>query len=1527
MKMKKILFLSAVLPIFIASIFPVAAQERAVQEKVTGFSDLVLFLDPGHYGTYNQGYGGYSEAEKVLRVAHAIKEYLVTYTDMKAENIVLSRESDSDAEISFTERGNICRAIGAKLLYSIHSDAPSVTAYSTLYLYGGRRLVSGGPVVEKLPEGGKQYGDILNANLTSVLRAIRNNGTVVPDNSRGNVADRIFYGGDSNSPYLGVHTGTNGICASLLSEAGFHTNPAQNMQFVNVEHKRMQAYAAYQSLVRYLSEKHLGGRKEPVQVGIATGFVFDGETFAPVNGAKITITEGETIKTYTTDTYASLPKKYSFKPDEFGNGFYWIEGLTPGATLKIKVEADGFAPSEEIEYTVPATVGATTIQGLAVKDIQLSKLIPAKVKTVERRLDMNSHVIQRLPMDIIFDRQMDKASVEEAFEISPDADVSLSWQNDFTLRVNISKLNFDTDYTITIKGSVAKNSLTGQFLDGVGNGTEGSDFVFRFTSCNTDVLPPVIVSYDPQEEQEISSRPIVRIEFDEPLNEQTISPNGQITVTDNAGNNIDGQLNYYMSSNFKSVIHYTFYDDLTPNETYTVKLASGIEDWYGNAMPDDFEFTFTPRPRAKTLVTVIADFYTGIPSGWWDLTGSGSTVDVNKPVTIVEFDNRQKAVNESLGCARADYQWEKTGNPTVRWHNTTTTPKFSTANVIQYYLFGDGSNSTVAVVLRDGGAGDMWGHQKITVDWVGWKQITWDMANDPNVNHVTGSSAMPKNTNLNFSCFWIQPAPLAERYYEISSIFFSQLRVVTLRGYDDFVVTFDSKGGSAVPETYVANGNPLAQPATPVRSGYDFEGWYKDEELTAAWNFTTAVTGNMTLYAKWVISKQANIFAFDLRASAVSAANDVEFSYSLNANASSVTITVSNGDAFEITDAAGLTKGQHKVTRRITEQTAAGDYTWTVKAVGVAETSNTGTNPLKVTTDAPEFLFYSPRGVAVDNSFESPFFGNIYITETGTGGTVTEGSPSPTRAMQNGVYMMNPLLENLNPAGLGTVINAFRGGVEWPTTQGTSPMRVATAPDGKVYITDWSDGNSGVWIMDPANPSGNFTAIFEAGNKADVHGNISHCYVTGTGAGTVLYTADEDIITDGGTTGEILQYNIGDATLPWTTAPSAVIFNDAPNLIVNFTNMIAPGHGGWWMTQACAGNGSETRPCVIHINGNGEIDYNSGSTITTSYGALAISLDGKLIAVPASSGGTIGIYNIDYTAGSAPTLTFNRNVINGGTTNCVAFDHANNLYAVSNASERLTVFAFPNATVADNSFTTPAPASQPVSVTDDVVKTVYTVKFNSMGGTYVSSVNVEEGSAVAKPGNPSFNCNTFVNWCREENLATEYNFNDAVTGNITLYAKWAKIQYNVTFSGSEIAGARVDCGSTLTQPANPTRDGYTFGGWYKEAACTNAWNFTNDAVTGDVTLYAKWGPVTGYETISAVNALIYPNPTDGTFVVEFDSEGDYVITLTDMAGKVLLRKTASDNIVQMDISGYPAGVYLLVIENGAEKSVTKIVKN
>ena len=70
-----------------------------------------------------------------------------------------------------------------------------------------------------------------------------------------------------------------------------------------------------------------------------------------------------------------------------------------------------------------------------------------------------------------------------------------------------------------------------------------------------------------------------------------------------------------------------------------------------------------------------------------------------------------------------------------------------------------------------------------------------------------------------------------------------------------------------------------------------------------------------------------------------------------------------------------------------------------------------------------------------------------------------------------------------------------------------------------------------------------------------------------------------------------------------------------------------------------------------------------------------------------------------------------------------------------------------------------------------------------------------------------------------------------------------KITYTVTFDanghGTAPTAQTVASGATASEPTAPTADGWTFGGWYKEAGCSNAFDF-NTAITGNITLYAKW---------------------------------------------------------------------------------------
>jgi uncharacterized repeat protein (TIGR02543 family) len=81
------------------------------------------------------------------------------------------------------------------------------------------------------------------------------------------------------------------------------------------------------------------------------------------------------------------------------------------------------------------------------------------------------------------------------------------------------------------------------------------------------------------------------------------------------------------------------------------------------------------------------------------------------------------------------------------------------------------------------------------------------------------------------------------------------------------------------------------------------------------------------------------------------------------------------------------------------------------------------------------------------------------------------------------------------------------------------------------------------------------------------------------------------------------------------------------------------------------------------------------------------------------------------------------------------------------------------------------------------------------------------------------------------------------TANVILYAQWTINEYTVTYDsqgGSAVDSQTVEHGGKAIEPTAPTKEGYTFCGWYKEPGCTNAWNFATDTVTSNVTLYAKW---------------------------------------------------------------------------------------
>ena len=136
-----------------------------------------------------------------------------------------------------------------------------------------------------------------------------------------------------------------------------------------------------------------------------------------------------------------------------------------------------------------------------------------------------------------------------------------------------------------------------------------------------------------------------------------------------------------------------------------------------------------------------------------------------------------------------------------------------------------------------------------------------------------------------------------------------------------------------------------------------------------------------------------------------------------------------------------------------------------------------------------------------------------------------------------------------------------------------------------------------------------------------------------------------------------------------------------------------------------------------------------------------------------------------------------------------------------------------------------------------------TVTFDVQGGSEIAAQQVQTGKSAVRPENPERVGYAFAGWYTSADTSgSEYDFTAAVNDDVTLYAKWTPNMYAVTFDsqgGSAVDAQQVAYGGYATQPATPTRDGYTFVGWTTDAAGTTPYGF-GMPVTGDITLYAKW---------------------------------------------------------------------------------------
>ena len=246
---------------------------------------------------------------------------------------------------------------------------------------------------------------------------------------------------------------------------------------------------------------------------------------------------------------------------------------------------------------------------------------------------------------------------------------------------------------------------------------------------------------------------------------------------------------------------------------------------------------------------------------------------------------------------------------------------------------------------------------------------------------------------------------------------------------------------------------------------------------------------------------------------------------------------------------------------------------------------------------------------------------------------------------------------------------------------------------------------------------------------------------------------------------------------------------------------------------------SPTRAYTIAFNSNGGSTCNS-QTATWNFdgwynGSIKVTADSTVTTVgnhtlnASWNGGTISLptpTKTGYTFGG----WFSESSLTNQVSNSTAYTSNKTLYA------KWTEITY---TVAYNGNGATSGSTANSSHTYDVAKALtangyerkYTVTYNH---NYTGSTNTSRTATY-----------TFNGWATSASGAKVYNNAQSVTNlssangaTVTLYANWSAASVNYA----------------------PTREGYIFGGWYKEASCTNKVSDTTYTPTSDITLYAKW---------------------------------------------------------------------------------------
>ena len=497
--------------------------------------------------------------------------------------------------------------------------------------------------------------------------------------------------------------------------------------------------------------------------------------------------------------------------------------------------------------------------------------------------------------------------------------------------------------------------------------------------------------------------------------------------------------------------------------------------------------------------------------------------------------------------------------------------------------------------------------------------------------------------------------------------------------------------------------------------------------------------------------------------------------------------------------------------------------------------------------------------------------------------------PSPKTAYAAGEVTYESVVWNMSDALIGNLANDRKNGlfsariqssgfIETKTLQyGITNISFLTAKYGtdsnaKIYVAVSSNGTDWIDVTDAINASGvDVTSTTLTPVSIDLL-DSSEYVLSGLSSSLGLYVK---ISKTGGT-----RINIDDVVISMKSYPNLheVIYNNATpsseNVLdgqtISNTAPTQTGYSfaGWYIDAALTQSYNVSSPVVQSLqlyakwtinqytitfdSADGSAvdaisqDYNSEIDAPADPTREGYTFNGWSQAVPS----VMPAVNLTLTAQwliNTYTITFNSN--EGSAVSPITQNFGSNVSAPAIPTREGYLFQgwFIDDVSFENEFVFTTMPSQNITLFakwEELVGTYYTVTFDSLGGTTVTSQQVIENGYAELPNAPTKTGYTFVNWQNEENLVWAFE-TDEIKNNMTLYATWSLVSYSITYTNLENTthsnpGTYNIETSTITLTPPSSRSGFNFSGWFTALEGGSQVTRIELGSTGNVTLFARW---------------------------------------------------------------------------------------